>query len=408
MMRELAVVNIYVLAGIAILSYFIVPPVMAANLNATPSVTITESWDSNIFNVSNNEESDFILRVQPTMTFSLAVLHATLTFGGSFELEDYAEHNELDETAAGKNFGLNVSDPIPVTPSFSFLPALRFQETNNSVRKKLIAEPATHDISPTEIVVTARAKERIYLASLGLEYLLSPRTGLSLRGIATKREFPDREIGLIDSKTYKGDASIAYRISPRFSSGVFFGTGYNSFDDRSNSRLYTGGLQGTYELAQHYTVRARVGATYFKESSEIEGQEEGWRGRHSESLSINYVLRNFRATLLGSYQLTGISSFGRTTETGTIELSLTDQFADRWWWDFTTIFQTNRSIDTEVSEDLVSTNAVGGIRYAPVQWASINLSGEIGRQRSHGVVGEDVRRESVMLRVNLSNSYPLW
>ena len=43
----------------------------AANLDITPSISLDQAYDSNVFNTNGNEKGDFILRATPALTFSL-------------------------------------------------------------------------------------------------------------------------------------------------------------------------------------------------------------------------------------------------------------------------------------------------------------------------------------------------
>jgi hypothetical protein len=71
-------------------------PGEAANINILPSLTLEEEWDSNIFNSSTNEESDFIFRARPALTLYLEAFHSTAKITGGFEYEKYAEFQRFD------------------------------------------------------------------------------------------------------------------------------------------------------------------------------------------------------------------------------------------------------------------------------------------------------------------------
>ncbi len=393
--------------GIILLTWVAVPRSYAVNLKATPSILFDEAWDSNVFNAPSNEKSDFIFRAKPKLMLSLEVFNTNLDLTGGFELEKYSKYTELDKNTATKNYGLTVNEPIQITPRFSLRPSIRYIETQDAVRRNKLTETPVPGLPPSETTVTTRTGVREYAASMQLAYLLTPLVDLEIGGGGTKREFTEKVTGLIDSRSVKGNASAKYRVTGRLSTGVYFDTSYNSFTGRPNSRTYTGGLLGTYRLTENNTLDARAGATLDRESTGVgDGKRDIWspNGR----LSFTYVRGEFSASVLGSYELAGAGSFGRTTKRTNAVVSLTDQFARGWWWLLSGYGQTNRSTDIAATEDLVSAGGTGGIRYMPVRWATLSLMGNTIRQWSHGLDGENLGRESVLLGVTLSDTYILF
>jgi len=271
-----------------------------------------------------------------------------------------------------------------------------------------LTQAPTPDIPPSEAVVTERTKTREYRGFVRMTYLLTQRVDLAVGGGATKREFigdttgiTTTGISLEDSTSVNGDASIFYAITPRFSSGVFFNAGYNSFEVRPNSRTYATGLTGRYKLTPLHTLTARVGATYLKTSADTTGLEtEKWYPY--ANLAVGYSRKFFTATLRGAYEIMGAGSFGEITKRGSINLTMTNQFAERWWWDLSGLYQNNTSSQEPVTVDVDTFQGNAGIRYAATDWASIYLRGSVTRQRSGGLEGNDLDRESALLGVTFS------
>jgi hypothetical protein len=283
-----------------------------------------------------------------------------------------------------------------------------FVESNDAVRRNELTQAPTPDIPPSEAVVTERTKTREYRGYIRMTYLLTPRVDVSMGGGVTRRDFIGDVTGITttgitleDSTSVTGDASIFYAITPRFSSGVFFNTGYNTFEVRPNSRTYSTGVTGRYRLTPLHTLTARAGATYLKESADALGREnEKWSPYGS--LAIGYSRNYFKATLEGSYEVVGAGSFGEITKRGSITLTMTNQFAERWWWDLYGLYQNNTSLREPVTVDVNTAQGMAGIRYTASDWASFYLKGTITRQRSGGQGGNDFDRESALLGVTLS------
>lgn len=384
-------------------------PADAAHINLAPSLSLEERWDSNIFNTSSNEESDTIFRAKPELALLIETSQTIAKLSGGVELERYTQHDELNDATATIDLGLSLDKPIQLSPRFSFLPSAKYVETQDTSRRNLLLPEPSPGIPASETIVTERRKARDYSASLRLMYLLSQRVDVSLGGSISRRDFVGQSTPFTeeDSKTVSGDTTLSYRITPRFSSGIFMNTSQNRFERSPSSSTYAGGLLSTYLLTHQSTLEVRAGATYLKEDASATSPENKEWSPYG-SLSLRYTKQSFQTSLSGAYELAGGGSFGRTTRRATIGLTLKDQFSRRWGWDLSGYFQGNRSNDEPRTEDINSTGGTVQIRYEAMKWASIRLGGEILRQQSKGLEGSDVDRESVFLLVDLGSQYRLY
>lgn len=400
----------FIATGVIVAGFcFFAQPAKAVHINAAPSISLEGRWDSNIFSSSSDEESDFILRARPGVTLFLEAFRTTAKLSGGFEVERYADHDELDDETATTDIGLSVSEPFRLSPRFSFLPSAGYIETRDSSRRNQLLPEPTPGVPATETIVTERTKTKNYRASLRLLYLLTPLVDVSLGGGWSRRDFVGTALDVDgeDSTTVSGDFSFSYRLTPLISTGVFFNTSRNTFERSPSSRTYAGGLTGTYKLTQYYSLEVRAGASYFKEEAGVSAPENTEWSPYG-GLALKYTWQYFQASINGSYEHAGGSSFGGTTRRGTVYLRMTNQFAERWWWDLSGSYQINRSVDEQESEDINTTEGAAGIRYAMSEWASFRLKGEILRQRSDGLSGSDIDRESVFLIMDLSTVYRLF
>jgi hypothetical protein len=254
---------------------------------------------------------------------------------------------------------------------------------------------------------TARRESRHYGAALRANYLLTENAEFSLGGGFSKLQYLDNTAGDSDSRVISGDTSLTYRFTPLFSSGVFFNTSYNTFENGTESRVYAGGLTGAYRFSPTFTVNARAGATHAKETFTT-GAPEFTKTSPYGALSLVYSDNNFRASLSGTIEQAGGGNLGQTTRRETVSLSISDQFATHWWADLAGSYQVNRSLESDASGELTSTTGSAGVRYQPLKWLGIHLSGSGFRQSGDGTLGSDLTRYSATLGVTVSNTYNIY
>jgi len=382
----------------------------AANFDATPSISLGAGWDSNIFNDATDEQDDYVFRAVPRLSFGVASPTVKMTLTGAVEGEKYADHDELDNADTTKSVDFRL---VRTGPRLTFSPSARYVDTDDVTRRDIAAPldgaaPPPGELPP-ESLITERVRSKVFSGSLQLSYLLSEKVTLGIGGSAARREFSENISGLVDSRTVTGNGSLSYRFSTRSSGGIFFDTAYNSFDDRPDSRSYSGGLRGSFLASEHTTLTGSAGDTYLRESTGVGGEvNEEWSP--TCALSLAYAIQDFQATLTGSYAVSGGGSLGRTTDRGTVSLSLSDRLSPDWSWDLSGSWQSNRSTNGQpgTGENIEAASGTAGIRFQAASWASFRFSGNLYRQQSKSSVGEDIDRETVQLEVTLGHTYNLF
>jgi hypothetical protein len=378
----------------------------AANLDITPAISLDQVYDSNVFNTNGNEKEDFILRVTPALTFSLRMPETTLNLRTSFTSDTYYKYTELNSTNSAISLAIDAT-PIKITPRFSMVPSAHFVQAHNSYIRTQLVPTADPLVPPSIASESATQKTRDYGAALRTNYLLTEKTEFSLGGGFSKLQFLDNTSGNVGSRVINGDTSLSYRFTPLFSSGVFFSTSYNTFENGTDSRVYAGGLTGGYKFSPTFTVDARAGVSYMKETF-TSGVPENTNTSPYGALTLAYSERDFRVALSGTIEQAGGGNLGVTTRRETVSLSVTDQFALRWWADLTGTWQVNRSLESNASGDLTSEAGTAGVRYQPLEWMNVHLSGSGFRQSGNGTLGSDLTRYSAFLGVTLGKTFNIY
>ncbi len=84
----------------------------AAKIDITPSISLDQVYDSNVFNTDGNEKGDFIFRVTPAVTFSLKMPETTLNLRTSLTSDTYYKYTELNSTNSAITLALDSQPPL--------------------------------------------------------------------------------------------------------------------------------------------------------------------------------------------------------------------------------------------------------------------------------------------------------
>lgn len=379
----------------------------AAKIDVTPSISLDQTYDSNVFHTNGNEKEDFILRVTPAVAFSLKMPETTLNLRTSLTSDTYYKYTERNSTSSAVTLALDAMPPLRITPRLSIAPSGHYVQARDSyLRNQLV--PAEDTLQPASIATeNLTRKTRDFGAAMRAIYLLTEKSEFSLGGGFKKRQFLDNVAGGIDSRVVTGDATLTYKFTLLLSSGFYFNTAYNTFENGRDSRTFSGGLTGTYLFSPALSMNARAGASRAQESDPT-GLPDRTTWSPDGSLSLTYTGRDIHAAFTGSIGQSGGGSFGMTTRRQSVGLSFSDQFAQGWSADLSGKYQLNRSLDPAVSQDLASATGSAGVRYQPLEWATLHLSGTALRQWSNGSVGTDLQRYSGFLGVTLGKSFNIY
>ncbi len=383
-------------------------PVLAAKIDVTPSISLDQAYDSNVFNTNGGEKGDFILRATPALTFSLKMPETTLSMRSSITSDTYYKYTELNAANSAITLAIDAT-PIRFTPRFSIAPSAHYVEAQDSYRRNQLMPSGDPLIQPSIASENATRKSRDYGAGLRMSYLVTPKTDFSVGGGFTKRQFLDNVAGGdVGSRVVSGDTTLTYLFNPLFSSGLYFSTAYNTFDNGVDSRIFGGGLTGSYRFTPSVFMNVRAGASRMQESDRTGLLPDRTTWSPAGLLSLIYAERGFRAALTGSMDHSGGGSFGLTTRRQSVGVSFVDNLAQAWTADLSGSYEVNRSLDAAVSEDLTSATGTAGVGYQPATWATIRLSGTTFRQWSNGTVGTDLTRYSAFLGITLGYTYNIY
>jgi hypothetical protein len=216
------------------------------HMELTPSVSVSERYDDNLFLDSANEESDYITTISPGINFSLLSQNTQLGLIYSPGFVWYADNSQYDTTthSGSLTFGQALSEH------------LRFDITDTVVKSD---EP----LESTEGIEGARHTRDTYLRNTGdanLRYVFGPENSLRLGYSQSylKNEAEDVD----DGRTQHPNATVLHHFDIK--NAVEFNYGYtradfwldDSFPGYLAESDYTGhepGLRYIYTFSPHTT-----------------------------------------------------------------------------------------------------------------------------------------------------------
>jgi hypothetical protein len=389
----------FLMAGTPILAH-------ALPVSATPSISVEQAYDSNVFDDrTGNEQDDYILRIRPAVSIAYPAVDTAVILELSAESATYYNNPDLSRPLATWRGALSSVRPILLSPNVSMTPMGYYLETYESSRRSQLVFSPTAPAIPIEIAQFAQTHTRDYGGSVFMNYQAATRFRTALTGAYNKHEILTDNTGLTDYYTYTGDLSISYLSGPRSTIGIFGSASDTTYSNDTVATTYGVGLLGSYAFSEFLRMDARVGASFLR-NKPGSGLPESTDQSPTASLSLTYRVRDFFASAWGSYGYSSGSSFGETTRQLNAGASLGDQFANGWWWALTGAYQANRNIDSPSASDMTSGTGTAEIRYVPAPWATLRLSGTHSREWVDS--GSDLKKTTAFLGITLSNTYNLY
>lgn len=289
------------------------PPSKAANLRAVPNISMSVGWDSNVESVVDNEIADGVFRAFPGLVLSLDALGTTFNLSGAVGYEYYFNNPELNTYTRSGVFGLTVTRPIQATHNLTVTPDARYLKQNELYVRNVNVLGSPGAVLPSQALPVNSTTLTQYGAGLGLNYASSASSRLILTGVWSKDLYSSP--GLLDTE-FKG-ATLAYekRFTERTYIGPFVAGNETRYSDSQNSRIYAGGLSGTYQITDAWRVGLRAGASkwFLEDEQPVVIREEGVEPYGN--LDFYYSFGTWHGAFGGSYQTQGMGGVQSVVKT---------------------------------------------------------------------------------------------
>jgi len=377
----------------------------AAEYRVTPSIRLGQGWDSNIFETSDNVVSDFYSTVTPELTIATASRNLSMQFRAGFEGRWYYDHPEVSTAGYSKYIRITpIDNGWRPTARFSVSPAAYYLETRDMTTRSFLI-PVDPTLPQQGIATYGLQKSRDFGASIGLRYQAAARMETALTVYGAAQQYPDLPGGEADSSTVGTDVSVRYALSPSSSAGVYGSGSKEFFKVTPDARRFAAGLLAGHQLSQFFRIDGRLGMSFIRQPASGTDNSDHSSNNPEGNITIVYSRNTFQATLYGTYGYSGLG--GVVTRTGTVGITLADQFAPRWSWSLGGNYQNNRTVFTAASSEDKTLNGIGAIRYAPWDWGTFDLTGNASHQQTD-IPNGDLTRYSVVLGFTIANTYTVF
>ncbi|PYN74170.1 MAG: hypothetical protein DMD96_31010 [Candidatus Rokuibacteriota bacterium] len=272
-------------------------------LTLTPSISVSEEYNDNIFSDNRNRESDFITTFSPALTLLINRPAFQLRAGYSFGADIYARESQFNKAFNRQNFVVdgfyNASSVLTLSVSESFA--------------------YTRDTSLTtqQGFSTGRQESWSNTFTPGMTWQMTSLNSLRLSASYSALRFIGEGTGR-DSDTYGFLSTLTHTFTPRFSGLLGYGFTYLDPDGEDTSKTHTPSIGLTYLLTSTLTASVSGGPAITEVGNETIISPAG-------TVSLVQLLSFGSVALQYTRGVSVAGGFGGTTDTqtgsGTLALS---------------------------------------------------------------------------------------
>ena len=353
-----------------------------------PAIGISEEWNSNIFFDNNNQQSDFITGITPSLMLVINQPRYRLIAGIASSAEIYAK-----DTSRGNIFGRGA---LIVGGDYSLSPDFKLRLSDAFAYDRGSGGGWQGFTVGRELSVNNRL-------SGGFTWLF-PRTTLDVSATYELNRFPGGGNG-IDSDTYGFHSNLAYALTQRLSASLGYAFTYLGIRGADDSTTHTPTLGITYQITRQLSAAATGGPAITQVSGETFITPAG-------NLVVTQAWRWATLTLEYSRGISVAGGLGGTTDTQTaagtfVMPTLIRDLVVRLY----TAYNRAKSLDSAqtVSQDIDATSytvALGAAYYFN-QYVSIYGGYDYIRQRTGDTATTQIDGDQHRVRVGLQLGYPI-
>jgi hypothetical protein len=280
------------------------PPAPQGPITLTPTITISEEFNDNVFQDNSNRRSDFITGFTPGVTLTIQRPEYRLNAGYNFTAEIYAKETQLSNAANRHN--LVVDGFYLLTPTVTF------------TLNELLVYDRNQNVSSPQGFSAGRAPSLSNTLSPGLTIQATPLTAVRVFGAYQLQRYFDDEIagGNNDSDIVLAGAAVDRAFTPRLTGTASFSAAWLSVSGEDDAYALTPELGVTYRFTPTLSASVMGGPSVVFQSGETSVAPAG-------SVSIAQRFKYGSASLSYERAVGTGGSFGGVTDNQSIAANLT-------------------------------------------------------------------------------------
>ena len=221
-------------------------PPTQGRLAVTPSLTVSEEFNDNIFLSSANRRSDFITQFTPGVALAIKQPDFRIMAGYNFTAEVYARQENLDNAANRQNFVTTAFyEPTPLL-TLNLIDAFSYSTNSNAASLSGIS--------------SGRQEAWSNVLAPSLDLRLTPRTTGHLFGAYALERFGGQ--GTQGSDVYRIGTGVDFAVSPRGSVTGGYDFAYLDIKGQPTALVHTPRVGGTYRVTPTATATFSGGPSF--------------------------------------------------------------------------------------------------------------------------------------------------
>lgn len=252
-----------------------------AKLTISPSISLREEYNDNIFLTRTDREYDLITEIMPALSLTYSISHLDLNLDYGLNFKFYSRHSELNETGISETQTLKFQNQIRPLKSFFIDISDVYQRVPIDIRRPVALEN----------IFVNMTDSNTFTISPYIEYpltsTLSTRLGYSYSNVWYKDEEGN------DSDSHSAFLSFNKQFSSRINATLKYDYLAYRPEKTDDYDRHQGSVGVTYQVTPNFQINGEIGEAKFDYKTAKDTTTTFW------NIGTDYVFRITEGTSLG-------------------------------------------------------------------------------------------------------------